>query len=199
MTRRRSLSDEEKTLWRKVTKDIKPARHDGDVDDAPLFNKTPIDKLNPPIDVSRQALKSSVAVPYVPRTMPPAFGAGDPAVDRRVARGKLPIDRVLDLHGDTRAAAQIRLQRFITDAYRDECYCVLVITGKGGAASASSMAQRRSPESDFKHATKGVLRAAFLEWVEGPDLRGMISRVSKARPKDGGDGAFYIFLRRKEK
>ena len=199
MTRRRSLSDDEKSLWNKVTKDIRPVQPPRKIDETPIIATGPSDRRTPPITVSRHALRSSAAIPYAPRSLPPAFGAGDPAVDKRVARGKLPIERTIDLHGDTRTVAQIRLQRFVGDAYRDQCRCILVVTGKGGAASASSMARRRSSSDEEMTWTGGVLRAAFLEWVEGPDMRGMISRVSKARPKDGGDGAFYVFLRRKEK
>ena len=55
--------------------------------------------------------------------------------------------------------------------------CVLVITGKGRLGT-------------------GVLRARFLDWLAGPDLRDLVSGYSAAHIRHGGDGAFYVMLRR---
>ena len=205
MSRRRPLSKEEKSLWNKVTKDIVPTNRDTKTQACEGI-AAPTRILPPPEKSKQQLMGSGTALPNVSRSLkpnlgppklgPPVFGAGDPASDRKVARGKQSIDRVLDLHGDSQVEANMRFRHFVQDAFRDQCRCVLVITGKGGAASASAMTQRRSfGDSAVPAPRGGVLRKAFLEWVEQPDLRGMIARASKARPKDGGDGAFYVFLK----
>ena len=53
------------------------------------------------------------------------------------------------------------------------------------AAMLEAGRQRREPE------------AGFVDWVEAAPLRAAIARVGQAKPKDGGEGAFYVFLKRK--
>jgi DNA-nicking Smr family endonuclease len=60
---------------------------------------------------------------------------------------------------------------------------VLVVTGKG----------RKSPNG----ARAGVLKARFLDWIEAAPVNALIARVAPAGRRDGGDGAFYVFLKRK--
>ena len=55
---------------------------------------------------------------------------------------------------------------------------VLVITGQG----------RRGG---------GVIRASIHEWLQSPDLRGVVSGFAAAHRRHGGDGAIYITLRQK--
>ncbi|MEX0645022.1 MAG: Smr/MutS family protein, partial [Parvularculaceae bacterium] len=113
-----------------------------------------------------------------------AFAAGDPGVERRVKRGKLEVERSLDLHGLREAQARTRLQSFIVKAANDGCRCVLVVTGKG-----------RPEAKTTEDRPRGVIRKRFQEWVDEEPLRGHIARVAPARPKDGGAGAFYVFLK----
>ena len=54
---------------------------------------------------------------------------------------------------------------------------VLVITGQGRLGG-------------------GVIRAAFADWMHAPALRAVVSGYSVAHPRHGGNGAFYVTLRR---
>ena len=38
----------------------------------------------------------------------------------------------------------------------------------------------------------------LLEWVKKPELAKYILSIEKAKIEHGGDGAFYVFLRRKK-
>lgn len=205
MTRRRPLSGHEQTLWATVTKGVTPM-HTGTTHDAPV--------ARPPASRNMLGNGRNTAVPTVPpqkishlpksKTHPArsVLGGGDPALDRHAAKGRIPIERRLDLHGDTQTLAYSRLHRFILDAYADGCRCVLIVTGKGGPASASSMARARlyNGHDDRDHfSPKGILKQRFLEWVDTPDLRLVIARASAARPKDGGAGAFYVFLKKQKR
>jgi DNA-nicking Smr family endonuclease len=109
-----------------------------------------------------------------------AFASGDPKLEQKARRGRIEIERTLDLHGLTQDAARSRLLRFVETAYKDGCRCVLIVTGKGGPD--------RSP--------RGVIRARFLDWIEEAPLRAIIARASRAAPRHGGEGAFYLFLKR---
>lgn len=106
-------------------------------------------------------------------------------MDRLVARRRREIDRILDLHGYAEAAAHARFRRFIIDAVADRARIALVITGKGSPVR----------EADYLSSPRGVLKRRFRDWIEEPALRAHIARAAPAHPRDGGAGAFYIFLK----
>jgi DNA-nicking Smr family endonuclease len=68
---------------------------------------------------------------------------------------------------------------FVAEAMRNGARIVLVVTGKGRGGGQSA----------------GVLRRRFLDWIEEPSVRAHLARVAPAHPRDGGDGAFYLFLK----
>lgn len=99
----------------------------------------------------------------------------DRSTDDRLRRGKMTIEARVDLHGMTRDKAHDRLNDFILSSYEAGLRCVLVITGKG----------------------QGILRSYVPEWLTLPPLAGKILRCYPAQPHHGGDGAFYVLLRRR--
>lgn len=117
-------------------------------------------------------------------------------MDRRAARRRIEIGAVLDLHGLDQIAAEDRLRRFIMLARHQRSRCVLVITGKGASGGARGGA-RTDPDQpfDMTRPVRGILRMRFLDWVEQSPLRDQIIRVAPAKARDGGRGAFYIFLK----
>lgn len=98
--------------------------------------------------------------------------------ERLVRRGKQPISASFDLHGHTRESAFSVLPRFLRLEQAKGSQCVIVITGKGKRV-------------------EGVLRSAFLSWLELPEARTLISGFAPAHVKHGGTGAWYVFLRRR--
>ncbi len=98
--------------------------------------------------------------------------------ERSVRRGKHAISATFDLHGHTRESAFQILPRFLRLEQAKGSQCVIVITGKG---------QRG----------EGVLRQGFLQWLELPEARALISGYAPAHAKHGGGGAWYVFLRRR--
>jgi hypothetical protein len=156
---RRTVSAEEMALWRRAVGD-----------DAPAGGR--------PIAPSLAAPRPNRIAPQSRRAdATPAFGGGDPRLDRAAARRRLPIERRLDLHGLTQAEAHVRLVRFLTGAARQGVRTALIVTGKG-----------RPPGG-------GVIRRRFLDWIEQPPLRALIARAAPAARRDGGEGAFYVFLK----
>ncbi len=187
--KKRDLTSEETALWRRTTKDVK--RLDAR---ARLVSPGPRKGGPTPPSASFSPLKKSAgaARAYAPltgpatgpaakrgaRTVETVVGAGDPLFDKRVSRRRMAIDRRLDLHGMTQAAAQVALRAFLAQAASDGCRCVLVITGKGGGPT-----------------TRGVLHSRFSDWVNEEGLQRFIARAAPAHQKDGGAGAWYIFLK----
>jgi DNA-nicking Smr family endonuclease len=107
-----------------------------------------------------------------------------PGLDRRtmqrLARGLLPTAAEIDLHGMTRTRAHGELTAFLAASQRAERACVRVITGHG----------RRSEGA-------GVLRELVPRWLNEPAMRARVLAFAVAQPRHGGDGAFYVLLRKK--
>ena len=82
----------------------------------------------------------------------------------------------------TQARAHRSLIAFLHRAHGDGAALVLVITGKG-QPSASGEA-------------RGVLRRQLPLWLALPELRSLVLGFDAAHAAHGGDGAFYIRLRR---
>ena len=100
-----------------------------------------------------------------------------PSRARLIRRGEMIADVRLDLHGHTEAQAWTALEACIIEARRRGHRVLLVICGQG------------------LHSKRGaVLRAALQTWLAGP-LREHIAEHSPAAPKQGGRGAWWLFLR----
>ena len=112
-----------------------------------------------------------------------------PNMDRRnydrMRRGKLKPEARLDLHGMTAAQAHSRLNHFIDQAHTDGLRLVLIITGKG----------RSSGVDDFQR-RHGVLRHNLPHWLRQPHLAAKVLEITQAHIRHGGEGAFYVYLRR---
>lgn len=102
----------------------------------------------------------------------------DGATRTRIRKGKAAIEATLDLHGYTVEVAYSLLLGFIARNIQQGTRVVLVITGKG-----------RAPQS-------GILRAQLPRWLEIPPLKDQVSTFSLADRSHGGEGAWYIRLRK---
>ena len=98
--------------------------------------------------------------------------------ERSVRRGRQAISASFDLHGHTRESAFRVLPSFLAMEQAKGSQCVIVITGKGKSG-------------------EGILRRSFLDWLDLPDARALISGYAPAHAKHGGSGAWYVFLRKR--
>ena len=169
---------EEKELWIAFTADVKPLggrkkevfldRHSSDTPGADLKRRKNIKQRVDPVTKSTPELQHGLA----------------PGLDRRtrarLRRGQVKIEARLDLHGLHKAAAYGALQRFLERAYAEGKKTVLVITGKG---------LRQGGEV-------GVLRQAVPQWLNTEKARHWVHAFDHASPRDGGEGALYIVMRR---
>jgi len=179
MTRRR-LNPEERALWRRAVRDVKPYGHPHERDVERASGSKPAVTLT-----RKGAPLPGVKQTRSRRTIQPAdlFAAGDPRADRRVRRGRTSIDAALDLHGHSQSSARAALYGFILEARARGHGCVLIITGKGAPPHHAS--------------GRGVLWTRFQEWLCEEDFRQHIIRASPAHPRHGGGGAFYVFLKKR--
>jgi DNA-nicking Smr family endonuclease len=173
MSRKRTPTSDEMELWGKVTETVYPL---APVKDAP---KKPPAQKKPPEPVPAFAPPK----PPPPKS-PPALAPLDKRTRSRVARGTVAIDRRIDLHGLTQAAAERRLTSFLHAAQEDGAKVVLVITGKG------------KPGEDGRDGERGVLRRMVPAWLSAPALRGVVIGFEEAARNHGGAGALYVRIRR---
>lgn len=148
--------------------------------EAALFRRAAKGEKLPPDDLPP---REEVIILLPERVRPAAKAAPAPEpLDRRtksrIRSGIMDIEATLDLHGMTQEAAHNALVAFLKQARQKKLYVVLVITGKGKAPS-------------------GVLRAALPGWLEDKPLRPWIVGFSPAAARHGGEGAWYLRLRRK--
>ena len=105
----------------------------------------------------------------------------------RLRRGQLTPEARIDLHGMTLAQAQPALANFVATSHARGLRLVLVITGKG---------KDRDPGGPIP-TRHGVLRHQVPQWLAMPPLSAMVLDVREAHRKHGGQGALYVYLRRR--
>lgn len=173
--------DDDADLFRRVLADARPLKRKH-----PVAAKALVRKEDAPQAASRKSPHRPAPIirPLEPPAPPPPPVAADDfsRMDRRTAdrfrRGKLPIEARLDLHGHYQDAAHHALNEFIADSVAAGRRMVLVITGRGSREGS------------------GVLRARLPQWLNQPPSRDRVLAFTSARPEHGGDGAFYVLLKR---
>lgn len=185
---RRGLSDDDLEIWRRVTETVSPIAAVQDVPKAdPAPPKPPRLPHVQPVRRTETAI-APVSVNLAPTSVERLKTAA-PQMDRRnydrLVRGKLRPERKIDLHGMTAAAAHGALRQFLIGAQAEGVRVVLVVTGKGRSDLPEATGRRR-----------GVIRHALPHWLDQEPVRSMIVQAVPAARKDGGTGAFYVYLRR---
>ena len=112
--------------------------------------------------------------------------------DKDIVQNKTIVKKIrsLDLHGKTLDKANSIIENFIKKSYEDKVQKLIIVTGKG----------LHSDNENDPYVSKdlGILKYSIPEFVRNnEDLMKIISNISEASVKDGGTGAFYIFLKKR--
>ena len=100
--------------------------------------------------------------------------------------------RRLDLHGLSLNQANNVVKKFIIESFKNGYRKLLIITGKG--------LRSKVHKNPYLSEQMNVLKHSVPEFIKNDeDLFEKISRMSTADLKDGGEGAFYIFLKKVKK
>jgi len=184
-----SLETGDEVLWDHVAASVKPLK-------GHLKNRTP--EIESAVSQAaggenkkpRKKATAGTPLVYAPSPRPhPALPelslASQPGLDKSMAKklkkGQQQIEARIDLHGMTQVEAHRALDSFIDGSWRAARRCVLVITGKGWKADG----------------TVGVIRTAVPRWLNEQPNRSRVLAFTQAAPKDGGEGALYVMLKRK--
>lgn len=182
------FSMDDRLVWTQVVRTVVPIdEHQASCSPHPLWRRATWEEVTPNIIQGRlhSLAQASEIVAWRQGEQIWLSHGDDAHIDYRTAsrlrRGRLRIKGRLDLHGLSQAHAHAALRRFVSAAWQLGLRSILVITGKGNRTDGGV----------------GVLRSAVPLWLNEPDLRPKVLSFTYARPRDGGEGALYLLIRRR--
>lgn len=99
-----------------------------------------------------------------------------------LAAGRIAVERRIDLHGLRADPARHAIERDLARAAADRLKCVLVVHGKGTHSGGAA-----------------VLGDLAVEVMRRPPSARHVLAFCPAQPRDGGEGALYVLVRRARK
>ena len=107
-----------------------------------------------------------------------------------IKKGSFHIDKKIDFHGKSLLDSEERFNNTIIESYKSGQRCLLFVTGKGLFKS------KKLDESDKPKLYHGIIRSSFIEWARSKKFSKYILSFEQASIEHGGDGAFYVYLRK---
>jgi len=109
--------------------------------------------------------------------------------DKIFYKGRSSKIRKLDLHGMSLNEANSQVKNFIIESSKMRYKKLLIVTGKG--------LRSKVKENPYISKEMSVLRYSVPDFIkQNEDLLNLISRTETATLKDGGEGAFYVYLKK---
>jgi len=113
-----------------------------------------------------------------------------PNKDVKFSKKKILKIKHIDLHGFTLEQANVAIAKFIQDCYQNKVSKIIVVTGKGLHSNVD--------KDPYVSKDLSILKYSVPEFIENNDeLMKKIIEIKDAKIKDGGAGAFYIYLKKK--
>ena len=98
----------------------------------------------------------------------------------------------IDLHGYTIEEANKAVEQFIERCFDESVTKIIVITGKG--------LRSKNVENPYLSKDLSILKYSVPEFIENNKSLGqVIIETTDAKIEDGGSGAFYVYLKNKDK
>ena len=113
-------------------------------------------------------------------------------INKDLKKGRIKIDRRLDLHGYTLLDAYEKFKDEVIKLYNKNKRCMLVITGKG-----VHLKRKVSIEENPK-LFHGKIKKSIIDWIKEDQIKNYILTYQDAGFDYGGDGALFVYLRRKK-
>lgn len=180
----RRLNPEEAALWAKVIAGVTPLRPK-----ARMLAKAAMAEAPAAAPAASAKPRGRVPAPRLPVSVPrvrpdTVEGNLDGGWEKRIGRGQVMPDSMVDLHGHNLASAHAMLDLALERAIARGDRVLLLVTGRPPR-----------PESERPHA-RGAIRAAVNDWLAASRHADHIAAVRPAHPRHGGAGALYLILRR---
>lgn len=177
--RGRDLTEEDRILWDMVAQSV-----------TRTVTTRPLREPKPQAEVPQEKAGAETSKPNARKSLPayqapaqpappPARGHMDTQTLEKIAKGRLPLEARVDLHGMRQDEAYSLLLSFLARAHARGVRYVLVITGKGSSSGGD-----------------GVLRRSVPGWLSTAPFRQYVSAHEGAARGHGGSGALYVRLKR---
>lgn len=165
------MNDDDEDDFAGMMRGVRRLRHDR----ADLYAQRARKPANP-LRHSPPAGRRDAAAPETAAGRAAHFAAGlQKKLQKRIRQGLIRPQADLDLHGHRRDEAIAALDAFLAQARASGWRMVIVVHGRG-----------------YRSAGEAVLRPLAQHWLaEHPDVLAWCP----AQPRDGGDGASYVYLR----
>ena len=120
------------------------------------------------------------------------FISGDeklPNKDLKSQKQKFFKVKSIDLHGYTLEEANKTIEEFIYQSFANKINKLIVVTGKG--------LHSQNEKNPYVSKDLSILKYSVPEFIENnKSLMNIIDEIKDASIEDGGNGAFYIFLKK---
>ena len=103
---------------------------------------------------------------------------------------KIPLKiKSIDLHGYTLDQANKSIESFILNSFEESINKLIVVTGKG--------LHSQNEKDPYVSKELSILKYSVPEFIsKNKKLVNVIHEITDAKIEDGGEGAFYIFLKK---
>ena len=135
--------------------------------------------------------KQEVIIPYVSTVKKNSeFSLEKIDLKKGIKKGSFHIDKKIDFHGKSLLESEEQFNNTIIESYNSGQRCLLFVTGKG-------LFKSKNYEESYKPKLyHGIIRASFIEWARSKKFSKYILSFEQASIEHGGDGAFYVYLRK---
>ena len=113
-----------------------------------------------------------------------------PNKDLKITKDKIKKKTIkkIDLHGFSLENANKVIEEFITQSFEEGVNKIIVITGKG--------LRSKNDENPYISKNLSILKYSVPEFIKlNMNLMKLIKNIKEADIEDGGEGAFYIYLK----
>tara|TARA_B100001250_G_C19665002_1_gene728854 strand:- start:588 stop:1007 length:420 start_codon:yes stop_codon:yes gene_type:complete len=99
-------------------------------------------------------------------------------------------ERSIDLHGYTLDQANKVIEDLIKKSYEEKINKLIIVTGKG--------LHSHNEKDPYVSKNLSILKYSVPEFIlNNKNLMNLINEIKEAKIEDGGAGAFYIYLKKK--
>ena len=99
--------------------------------------------------------------------------------------------KYIDLHGYSLEEANKKIEKFIIESYVKKIKKIIVVTGKG--------LHSQNEKNPYVSKDLSILKYSIPEFIKSNQaLVKLINKIEEASIVDGGSGAFYIYLKKKQ-
>ncbi len=115
-----------------------------------------------------------------------------PDKDIEILKKKNLKSRSIDLHGYTLENANKIITEFITNSFLENINKLVIITGKGLHSD--------NQKNPYVSKDLSILKYSVRDFISNSkNIMKMINSIEDAKVEDGGEGAFYIYLKKNKK